>query len=159
PGTLTNAAGQTLNLRRSTISAPFLNQGTLLVEGDSRLGGSVTTTSESVVRIRSEGFSFGTAVLRFSQGFTNAGLIELRSTDRTCDNRSLPLHSAPLPNAPSAPPRSAPGSGGALSLTAQLDNQGTLAVQQSLAVSNSGRPLTSTAGTVTVSAGAVLTID
>src|SRR6185295_6825080 len=81
PGTLTNAAGQTLTLSNSTdiaASMPVDNQGTILVHGTNTIGTFTGNTNAGTLRI--EGSSASTGTLTVATGFTNTGAIELTNT-------------------------------------------------------------------------------
>src|SRR5262249_30614279 len=80
PGTLTNVAGRTLTLTNSTINAALVNQGAIVIRAGDSINGSFTTTADSTLTVQGDGF-FSNALLTFSQGFTNLGLIDL-----TCVN-------------------------------------------------------------------------
>src|SRR5262249_20406778 len=158
PGTLTNVASKTLELRSSTINAPLVNQGTLLVRGDNSVNGTLTTAAGSVIRVQSDDTFSTFARLTVAQGFTNQGAIELTSTGTIFGHDSrLTVSSGTLSNAAGATISSLPGdNGGNRQLDVQLDNQGTLAVQQTLSM-NTGLPFAN-AGNVTIAAGSTLTV-
>src|SRR5204862_228681 len=75
PGTLTNDAGQTMKMRSSGISAPFVNQGTIIANGASSLD-ALTTVAGSTLRVEGDGTS-GVATLTVTGGMGNSGGIEM----------------------------------------------------------------------------------
>lgn len=127
PGTLINPATRTLNLRSTTISAPFTNAGVLNVIQSSAIGGALSTVGGSTIRIAADG-SAGLSSLTVSDGFTNEGDIELTATVSTYTS-VLTVSSGTLTNAPGATISTLPGSGGARTIEAQIDNQGTIAIE------------------------------
>lgn len=79
PGTVTNAAGQTLVMQYGTINAPLSNQGLMLVRGNfNAINGNLTTAVGSIVRIQADA-NLDSATLTVDNGFTNNGSIELTS--------------------------------------------------------------------------------
>src|SRR5207249_1814435 len=82
-GTLFNSAGNTLNIRgSSSIGLPFVNQGTLLVNGPSSIDGPLTTVAGSTLRVQGNG-TFGPGTLTVTNGLVNNGSIELTDTTST----------------------------------------------------------------------------
>jgi len=76
-GTLTNVSGVTVKLLSSTISAPLVNQGTLIASGSSSITGGLTTSTGSLLQVGQLDASSSTATLTVSSGFTNNGTLEL----------------------------------------------------------------------------------
>ena len=77
PGTLTNATS--LTLTTTTINAPLVNQGLLLVRGNaSNINGTFTTVAGSTLRLQAEN-SANHSILNVAGGFTNNAAIELTS--------------------------------------------------------------------------------
>lgn len=128
PGTLINPATRTLNLRATTISAPFTNAGVLNVIQPSSISGALSTVGGSTIRIAADG-SVGLSSLTVSDGFTNEGDIELTATVSTYSS-VLTVSSGTLTNAPTATISTLPGTGGSRSIVAQVVNQGTIAIEQ-----------------------------
>ncbi len=128
PGTFTNPAARTLTLRNTTVAAPFLNLGTLDVRVSSSITGALTTASTSLVRIGHDGSS-GNVVLSIANGFTNNGAIQLTS-DLSSYTSGLTLGSGTLVNAPSGSISTLVGAGGPRNIVAQIDNSGTMSIQQ-----------------------------
>src|SRR5262249_60474715 len=125
PGTLTNAAGRTLKLTSTTVTsntvnAPLLNQGTLLVQGNTTLNGAFGNAPGGALRVDGIGGTGG-AHLTVANGFTNQGMIEMTGNQNWFSQ--LMVMSGTLTNAVGGTIRVLP-SGGRF-LGAQLDNQGT----------------------------------
>src|SRR5262249_7743052 len=150
PGTLTNAAGQTLTLINSTINAALVNQGALVIRAGDTISGSFTTTADATLTVQADGF-FSNALLTVSQGFTNFGLIELTCVNAATQAR-LDVTSGTLVNAGGGTIRSSVAAGGDRQLNAALDNQGTLTVAQTLSM-NSSQAVDSNSGTITLTSG------
>ncbi|MEX2140377.1 MAG: putative Ig domain-containing protein, partial [Pirellulales bacterium] len=157
PGDLINQAS--LTIHNDTINADLNNQGTLLVlpRGDSRISGLLTTGDMSTIRLEGN-HDDARASLTVDNGFTNNGLIELTSINGDRHGATLNVTNGTLINAAGGEIRSSLGTGGARTLNAQLENQGTLTVSQSLGITNTSRTLTSTDGTIQVDTGKTLTI-
>ena len=151
-GTLTNAG--TLTVTSGTINAALDNQGTLVVGGSSALNGALTTGAGSTLRV--QGGLSGQAAVTVAGGFTNNGVIELTSTN-SFNVATLTVTSGTLTNAPGAEIKSVVGAGNARTLTAELDNRGTLTVSQALTINKSSAVHTNT-GTVDIASGQALTI-
>ncbi len=82
-----------------------------------------------------------------ASGFTNAGLVELTAINASGTTAALTVTSGTLVNAGTGTIASLPGAGGARTLTATVNNQGTFTVDQALTLS---------AGTITNGAGGVM---
>jgi hypothetical protein len=155
-GSLTNAG--TLNLSNRTLNVPLNNQGLLVVTGASNpLNGTLTTSTNSTIQVL--GSLSGTAILTVANGFTNNGTIDLTSSPSFSTAAFLNVTNGTLLNAAGASIQSNVGGGGTRTLNAQLDNQGTLSVNQPLSVTNTSRTFTNTTGTIDVPVGSVLTIN
>src|SRR2546423_4845881 len=72
---------------------------------------------------------------------------------------TLNLTTGTLTNSPSGTISTLVGNGGGRALNAQIDNQGTISVAQSLSIDNPSRTFTSTAGTLNVASGRTVTIS
>jgi fibronectin-binding autotransporter adhesin len=119
-----------------TDAVSIASGGTLLTLGTVSLGGAVTLPAGGTLRVR--GQSTGSnAALTVANGFTNSGLIDLTSADGGFSS-TLTVTSGTLVNASGATIHSVAGAGGARTLAAQLDNQGTLDVDQALTLTKSG---------------------
>jgi hypothetical protein len=157
-GSLINNA--TLQLSSGVINTPLVNQGTLLVRGDNGIGGPLTTTASSLIRVQADDIFSTFARLTVAQGFTNQGAIEITlagGSNFGYDSR-LDVTAGALVNTVSASIQSLVGiRGGNRQLNAALDNQGTLDVQQTLSISNSSRTFTNATGAVNVVSGSLLT--
>jgi hypothetical protein len=123
PGTITNAASQTLSLKGTNITATSAvnNQGTLLVNGNVTIGGTLTTAAGSTLRLDGT-TSFATLNMG---NLTNNGAIELTSTGGVF-NANLNISST-WTNAAGGTITSFPGTGGGRSVTT-LNNLGTITV-------------------------------
>src|SRR5205085_6300308 len=104
----------------------LVNQGALTARGPSALGGPLTTAATSQLRVQGDG-SFGTGTLTVTAGFTNLGTIELTSVGAGFD-ANLNVTAGTLVNAPGAFLKALPGAGGNRTITAKVDNQGTIQV-------------------------------
>jgi fibronectin-binding autotransporter adhesin len=138
-GSVSIPTGQTLVLLGGGLSDPVIVQagGTLLTHGTVSLTGSLSLpAATSTLRIRGQN-NGSTAALTVANGFTNNGLIELTSADLGFSS-SLTVTSGTLTNAAGATIRPAVGAGGTRTLAAQLDNQGTLDVDQPLTLAKAG---------------------
>ena len=140
PGSLTNAGAQFLNVQSSTLNLDLDNQGTLLVNGASSFAGALTTSSSSLIRVQGNG-TYGLGTMSVANGFTNNGTIELTDTTSSY-GATLNLPTGTLTNSPTGTVAAVLGANGARTLTAVLDNQGTVAVTlaptRDLAINKSG---------------------
>ena len=129
-GTFTIPSGQSLTLANGTMASPVVNNGLLLIRGSVSLTGALTTGNGSILRI--DGINtYGGAVATFANGFTNSAAIELM--DHVAGyGATLAVTNGTLTNAASGTITAFQGANGPRTLTAQLDNQGTLAVSTSL---------------------------
>ena len=152
PGTLTNASLQTLTASSSTINAPLVNQGTLITQGTSTIAGSFTASAGSTLRAQGSPAGFGN--LTVSSGFTNNGLIEI--TEVAGAYGSQLTVNGTLTNAVGATITSLVGAGGARTLSAELNNQGTLTVSgaQGLTLSRASAASVNS-GTIDVTGGSL----
>jgi hypothetical protein len=180
PGRLTNTVGRTLVVTGGQITAPVTNEGLLIVRGSAGISGALTTTAGSTLRVEGDAF-FSSATLTVQDGFTNLGTIELDAINGSGTTSQLTVTNGTLLNAPGGVIAALPGTGSTRQLSAQLDNQGAITVNQSLTISktsaahlNSGTidiagaslALTlagggasfSTSGTVTVATGRTLDV-
>jgi hypothetical protein len=126
PGTLTNAAGRTLNVVGGTLNAPLVNAGTLVAFNNPNVNGNVTTMPGSVIRVLSVGF--GGARLTVANGFTNNGLVDITAN---VSNGSALVVNGTLVNE-AAGSITVTGTAGGRALNADLDNRGTMTVDVSL---------------------------
>ncbi|TMQ05190.1 MAG: hypothetical protein E6J91_41210, partial [Deltaproteobacteria bacterium] len=147
PGTATNA-GQ-VTARTSAINAGWVNQSALFIEGGSALNGTVSTGAASLMRVQGNS-TFGAGNLTIASGFTNNGTITLNDTLGSF-GALLHVTSGTLTNAAGALIDSRVGANGTRTLDAQLNNQGTLAVSQPLALTKASA-VHSNGGTINVNA-------
>lgn len=152
PDTLTNAAGRTLTLVNGTINAPLVNNGTVVASGNSFLNGAVVTAVGSILRVAQVDAALTTATLDVVNGFTNLGTIELSSAFTTAAGARLIVRNAPLVNAFGGSITAVGGQtpGGTRTLTAVVDNQGTILANVPLTVN---RPTAVASNVAFVNAG------
>lgn len=158
PATLTNAAGRNSQFLNTTIATPFVNAGTMVVSGTSAFNGPVSNLPGATLRVAQLDGCCGTAALTVADGFINEGLIELSNQFTIAYAATLNVTNGTLVNAPGATLAAIGGQtpGGARTLGAMLDNEGTLDVQVPLTISrpssqhtNNGQ-ITLTTGSLTV---------
>ena len=100
----------------------------------------------------------GSASLTVAQGFTNAGTIDLTQINgANPDTATLAVTAGTLVNAGTI--TSSVGTGGLRTLTAQVTNQGTIAVNQALTLTNTSFTFDDTAGAISPAAGQTLSIS
>ena len=126
PGTLTNDVGKSLTLRATTVAAPLVNLGTLVVNGTSAFTDTFTTAAGSLLRVQGNG-TFSSAVLNTSRGFLNNGAIELTDTTSTY-GATLTVGSGTLINGAGATITALTGAGGPRNLNGVWSNQGAVTV-------------------------------
>jgi hypothetical protein len=125
PGTFTNPAGRTLTLQGVVLTAPVVNQGTLVAAGDNQILNALTTGATSVIRL--PGLSAPSALSVF-RSFTNNGLIEL-APGSAAPSDTLSVGGTNVLTNASGGTISAPGGvGGSRAIAAAVNNQGTLTV-------------------------------
>jgi hypothetical protein len=155
-GSLMNTAGMRLPLTRSTVNLPVANAGVLEALGAVNLTRSFTTTPTSVVRLGANTGTGETGPLTVAAGFENHGLIELSNFVACGCATQLVVTTGTLINAPDGTIQAGTGGSGR-TLTAQLDNRGTLELYTRLLiaadVASSGRV------EVRTSTPRILTID
>ena len=151
PGTLTNAVGSTLNVDNSTINAALVNQGLLVFRGvNNNLGGSFGNQAGATLRVLGAN-NFGQAILNVANGFTNSGVIELTSVVEV-QNATLNVNSGSLVNAAGGQINVLAGTGGPRTLGVQLDNRGTVTINQALTLDQGSADHLNN-GTITLSGG------
>jgi filamentous hemagglutinin len=136
PGGVTIPNGATLPLLNSTLSDPVVNNGTLLIGGSVTLNGTLTTGAGSTLRV--QGGLSSTAALTVTNGFTNTTTVELTTINGGFSSQLIVPSGSTLINAPGATILSATGTGGSRSLSAALNNQGTLQVAFPLTLGQTG---------------------
>jgi hypothetical protein len=125
--TLTNASGGTLTVTSSTINAALANQGTLLEQGNSTFGGTFSNAFNAILRVQGNDFTGGSQLT--VGGFTNAGAVELTNVGSNTFSATLALsNNGTLTNTGSITTLGGSTPGGGRTLTALLNNQGTLTV-------------------------------
>ncbi len=150
-GTLTNAA--TVNFTSTMVNAALDNQGLLLIKTGlaNAINGSFSTTATSTLRVRADN-SLGPTTLTVANGFINNGLIELTSFNGAEQPATLIVTSGTLTNAATRTIDILVGTGGARTLNAQLDNQGTINVGTNLTINAPGADHLNS-GTINVTGG------
>lgn len=146
PGILTNT--KTLDINGSTINTQISNQGLLLAHGTNTVA-TLSTNAASIVRVESNN-SVSNSALTVTNGFVNNGAIELNCTSGGWTS-TLGVTNGTLTNASAGQIAIQTGAGGGRNLNAQLDNQGTLTIDQPLTLSRTSSSHSNT-GTVTVNA-------
>ena len=129
-GTLTNQG--TLTSSQSTINAPLVNQGQLLAKNNETIGGPFENQAGGLLRPSTIGGQLNVAI-----GFTNRGTIELTTTIAGV-GAALVVSSGSLVNAPGGQINVLPGAGGTRDFHLQLDNQGTMTINQTLTMTPNG---------------------
>jgi len=131
PGTFVNPSARTVFMRGVTATAAIVNQGTLIADGANNWQAALTAPVGSVLRVQPTG-STGSSVLTVASGFTNDGTIELTAVDGAYA-ATLVVSSGTLVNAASGVITTVVGSGGARTITAEVENFGSIVVNQPLA--------------------------
>ncbi|HRN52393.1 MAG TPA: hypothetical protein PK788_02795, partial [Gemmatimonadaceae bacterium] len=132
-GTLVNGAGRQLAMRGVTANGPVTNEGILTIVQNSSFNAAFTNPTGAVLRIQPNGES-GATSLTIANGFTNHGFIELTSAVGAY-NAGPVVSAGSLVNAADGVIRSLPGTGGARTLSARLDNAGDVHVQHPMTLS------------------------
>ncbi|MGE0158752.1 MAG: beta strand repeat-containing protein, partial [Gemmatimonadales bacterium] len=130
-GTLTNLG--TISLDGGTVSARLTNDGGVIrTTGTVSVPGAFRNFSGSTLSI---GGLAGNSVFTVTNGFTNSGIIELTNVTLAY-SAQLVITSGTLTNSATGTLRSLPGggNGGARTLTATLNNQGTLFLDHPLTI-------------------------
>jgi len=113
----------------------FSNAGVFEVQGTGAVTGSFSNSVGGIVIV--DGSTLGDGVLTFTTGFLNAGSITLTNVDAVqARNATISVTSGVLTSLPQSVLQSLAGSvvGGTRTLAAMLDNQGLVAVQQTLTI-------------------------
>jgi hypothetical protein len=130
-------AGDSLIILGGTIGGPGLTlDGRLVTLAATTISAPLAISSTGELVVRSTNFAGGHTTT-VSNGFTNAGLIDL-ATENAGYTSSFAVTNGTLVNAPGASIRALPGAGGSRGLFAELDNQGTLLVNSTLALNRAG---------------------
>jgi hypothetical protein len=125
-GTLTTVGGTVFD--GTTVSVPLANSGLLRVSGAVAFNGALTNTGT----LRIQGASGFNGMLTVASGWTNTGTIEL--TDVGSYAASLTVTSGTLVNDVGASIDVLAGGNGGRTLTAALDNRGTLTLARPLTI-------------------------
>ena len=149
PGMLTIAAGSTLAVNSSMINAPLVNEGLLVNYATSTINGSFSNAAGATLELAGQtGWNlYIPSNLTFANGLTNQGVIEL--VGGTSDE--LVVSRGTLVNKLGGTIHFVPGNNGD-TLTAELDNEGTLQVDCALTIAMDSAQ-DSNSGTINVSGG------
>src|SRR5262249_43555009 len=123
-----------LTLASTVVSGALAVGGTLQVNPAGSTIATLAPLTGSLVRVQSNGS--GNATLTVTNGFTNHGPIELNGAPGFTS--TLTVSNGTLVNASDGIVQSVPGTGGARTLAAELDNQGTVTVNSALTLTKSG---------------------
>ena len=131
-GVFTNAGTLTMAGGDLGANGSFVNQGLVVAQGTSQiLRPSVTFAAGGTVRVQGNA-AFAAGSLALTSGTTNAGVIELTSADAGYAATVSGSLAGILVNLAGGEIRSLAGAGGARSISAQVDNQGSITVSAAL---------------------------
>ena len=153
-GASTIGATGALRLATGTVSGSGAldNQGLIHASGGvCALNAALTTAMGSTIRVATVS-PFGGSTLTAANGFTNNGTIVLSNDHVIAVDATLNVTSGVLTNAAGATMSSEAGAGGARTLGARLDNQGTVNVIRALTIAKASADHTNS-GTIDVSGG------
>jgi len=146
-GTLTIAPSTALTIAASTMNSPVDNQGALTVHGSTAFTAALSNAAAATLRLQGDG-TYGASNMTVANGFTNNGAVVLTDTTSSY-GAALNVTNGTLTNAASGTITTALGTGGTRSLNAQLDNRGTLTLDQPLTL-NKASAAHLNSGTITV---------
>jgi hypothetical protein len=149
-GTLSNNAVVTLSPGSETAGSTLVNQGQLFIQGGTTIFDGSFTNGENGLLQLGGGVGFASAVLTVTNDLTNFGVIQLTALQNGIGT-TLNVTNGTLTNAPGALLETLVGSGGVHTVNAQLDNQGTINLNQRLTLSRTGATH-SNSGVITVRA-------
>jgi hypothetical protein len=152
-GTLSSNAAVTLSGGSELAGAVLTNQGSLVIRGGTSFNGTFTNDVAGTLQVRSDVAQLATLTL--ANGLTNNGLIELVGIGSGIP-AALTVTSGTLTNAAGATINIAPGFTGPRLLKAQLDNQGTINVNNGAGLTltaPNGAPASTNSGTINVNDG------
>ena len=145
-GSLTNQG--TTSLVAGTVAVPIANADQLVVQRAVSFTGALTTLAGSVLRVQApSGF---TTALTVTDGWTNTGTIEL--TDAVGNTSNLTVTNGTLVNQGAI--NVLAGAGGGRTITAAVNNQGTVTVSTPVTINGANRIHTNS-GTIAVTGGAL----
>ncbi len=155
--TFTNVVGNTFDPNQCTISAPFDNLGTLLLQvTGATISGQLTAAANSTIELVSN--TTGNAYLTISNAFSNDGAIDLVDDDNTTANNyysSLTISSGALTNDSDGTITTTDDTGSNTSaydeFTGNITNNGSLSVQGLTVWNNHGDTFINS-GTISVAA-------
>jgi hypothetical protein len=146
-GTLTNYG--TLNLENCTVNADLLNNALITVHGDVFLNKLFENNIDATLIV--EGLTAFEVYLTIANGFTNHGIIELTSNDSQKASR-LKISNGTFVNDTGALISSLNSAGGDHILDANINNHGTISIDQTLFIFIDSSP-TSNSGTINLNGG------
>ncbi|MGH7679363.1 MAG: beta strand repeat-containing protein, partial [Gemmatimonadaceae bacterium] len=151
-GQVTVGDGQTMVMLSGGLTDPITVQGggVLVVHGIVALNGALAIDASAVLRVQGDPTG-GSAALTVAQGFFNHGLIELTSITGGF-SAQLAVTANSLTNSADGTILSMPGAGGTRTLLAQLENAGTLDIDQPLTINRASAQHQSS-GTILLDAG------
>ncbi len=144
PGKLLGPTTGEFLIRNWTINAGVVVTGDLRVDGVVRFNSGLAVSAGKTLRVTGSSQT-GQSLLTVSNGVVNQGIIELSSEGGGFEAR-LTVSSGTLTNATGGVLRAVEGNGGPRTLTANLDNRGTLLVESNTTLSASGTLLNATTG-------------
>ncbi len=149
-GSLNVPSGAVLRMNSVASGIAVTNDGTLVLTGSGSVSGAYTSGAGSTLRVEANS-TIGGASQTFANGFTNNGTLVQVCTGATFTS-ALTVTSGALVNAPGRLIDVQVGTGGGRTLTASLDNQGTLAVGTAYTV-NKSAATHANSGTINVTGG------
>ncbi len=157
--TLTIPAGDSLLVTGGSLSGTGSLDvaGVLHVRGSTTIAPSMVIDSLGTLRVVANNTA-GSVTVTTPNGWTNTGTIELTSEGGSSWTSAVAVTNGSLVNASGATIRSAVGTGGGRTLTAQLQNAGDVDVFQSLTI-NRGSSVHVNSGSIAVDAAALLTVS
>lgn len=149
PGRLINSPGKTMTIAGGTINAELVNQAAVTCRGPITVNGPLIQTGTMLL----QGLSLnGHCTLTVPNGFTNNGTIEM--TGLNGFGATLSATGGPLVNAPGRFINVLTGALGPRTLTATLENHGTLTLNHALTMNRgSADHLNATTGLISVNGG------
>ena len=156
PGQFIVPANQTVVFFSTTINAPFQLLGTLENWASSSINGTFSVPSGALLRLLGRSGS-GVSTLTVANGFENHGTIVLTNQDSASWQVILNVTAGALTNMASGTIRTFVGAGGNRTLGLELDNRGTLDIEQTVSL-NKTAGKHRFAGTINLAAGASLNI-
>jgi hypothetical protein len=149
-GTLSSNAVATVSAGSEPAGTTLVNQGRLFVQGGTTTFNGSFTNGENGLLQLAGGVNSASAVLTVANDLTNNGVIQLTALQSGIAT-TLSVTNGTLYNAPGALLETLSGTGGIHTLNAQLNNQGTVNLNQRLNITRTGAAHTNS-GLITVRA-------